>query len=55
METCDDEFLAAAQKFIQGARDAGEPLFVWFNTSHMHARTHVKPESRDQSGRWQSE
>ena len=28
---------------------------MWFNTSHMHFRTHVKPESRGQSGRWQSE
>ena len=55
METCDDEFLAAAKKFIKAAHDAGEPFFVWFNTSHMHAWTHVKPESRGQSGRWQSE
>ncbi len=55
METCDEEFLAAAKKFIQAAHDAGEPFFVWFNTSHMHAWTHVKPESRGQSGRWQSE
>ncbi len=55
METCDDEFLAAAKKFIKAAHKAGEPFFVWFNTSHMHAWTHVKPESRGQSGRWQSE
>ncbi len=25
METCDDEFLAGAKKFIQAAHDAGEP------------------------------
>jgi arylsulfatase len=55
METCDDEFMAAAKKFIKAAHDAGEPFFVWFNTSHMHAWSHVKPESRGQSGRWQSE
>jgi arylsulfatase A-like enzyme len=55
METCDDEFLAAAKKFIKAAHKAGEPFFVWFNTSHMHAWTHPKPESRGQSGRWQSE
>ena len=55
METCDDEFLAAAKKFIRAAYDADEPFFVWFNTSHMHAWTHIKPESRGQSGRWQSE
>jgi len=55
METCDEEFMAAAKKFIQAAHDAGEPFFVWFNTSHMHAWTHVRPEDRGQSGRWQSE
>jgi arylsulfatase len=55
METCDDEFLAAAKKFIKAAHKAGEPFFVWFNTSHMHAWTHAKPESKGQSGRWQSE
>ena len=31
------------------------PFFVWFNTTHMHFRTHAKPESLGQSGRWQSE
>jgi arylsulfatase A-like enzyme len=55
METIDEEFLAATKKFIKAAHKAGEPFFVWFNTSHMHAWTHVKPESRGQSGRWQSE
>ena len=55
METCDDGFLAAAKTFIRAAHDAKELFFVWFNTSHMQAWTHVKPESRGQSGRWQSE
>ena len=55
METVDEEFLAAAKEFIKAAHDAGEPFFVWFNTTHMHAFTHVKPASRGQSGRWQSE
>ncbi len=55
METCDDEFLAGAKKFIKAAHKADEPFFVWFNTSHMHAWTHPKPESKGQAGRWQSE
>jgi arylsulfatase len=55
METVDEEFLAGAKKFIKASHDADEPFFVWFNTTHMHAWTHVKPESRGQSGRWQSE
>jgi arylsulfatase len=55
METCDDEFLEAATGFIRNQHKAGIPFFVWFNTTHMHFRTHVKPESRGQAGRWQSE
>ncbi len=55
METCDDEFLAAAQDFIERAHAADTPFFVWFNTTHMHFRTHPKKESVGQSGRWQSE
>jgi arylsulfatase len=55
METCDDEFGAAARDFIDRAHKDGKPFFVWFNTTHMHFRTHAKPESMGQSGRWQSE
>jgi arylsulfatase A-like enzyme len=55
METVDEEFLAAAKDFITRQRDAGKPFFVWFNATHMHFRTHEKPESRGQAGRWQSE
>jgi arylsulfatase len=55
METVDDEFLAAAIDFIKRQHAAGTPFFVWFNTTHMHFRTHEKPESRGQAGRWQSE
>jgi arylsulfatase len=28
---------------------------VWFNTTHMHFRTHIKDGSRGKAGRWQSE
>jgi arylsulfatase len=55
METVDEEFLAGAKKFIKNANKAGTPFFVWFNTTHMHFRTHAKPDSLGQSGRWQSE
>ena len=54
METCDDEFVAAATAFIKKQNDAGKPFFVWFNTTHMHFRTHEKPGSKKQAGRWQS-
>jgi arylsulfatase len=55
METVDEEFLAEAKRFIRDTKNADEPFFVWFNTTHMHFRTHARPESKGQSGRWQSE
>jgi arylsulfatase len=55
METIDDEVTEHAIRFIREQVKAGVPFFVWFNTTHMHFRTHVKPGSRGQAGRWQSE
>src|SRR5262245_40148613 len=55
METCDDEFFAAAKDFITKQVKKDTPFFVWFNTTHMHFRTHAKPRSKGQAGRWQSE
>ena len=54
METCDDEFVAAAKDWIKRQHDAGKPFFCWVNTTHMHFRTHTKPESRGQAGQHQS-
>jgi arylsulfatase len=54
METVDEEFLGEAQRFIREAAASDQPFFVWFNTTHMHFRTHTKPESLGQAGRWQS-
>jgi arylsulfatase len=54
METCDDEFAAAAKDFIKRADADGKPFFVWLNFTHMHVFTHTKRESLGQAGRWQS-
>jgi arylsulfatase len=54
METIDDEVVERAAGFIREQHAAGTPFFVWVNTTHMHFRTHPKPESVGQSGRWQS-
>jgi arylsulfatase A-like enzyme len=54
METCDDEFAAAAKDFITRQNKDGKPFFVWLNTTHMHFITHTKKESLGQAGRWQS-
>jgi arylsulfatase len=54
METIDDEVLDHALGFIDRQHAASTPFFVWFNTTHMHFRTHPKPSSVGQAGRWQS-
>jgi len=55
METVDDEFVEATTVFIKDKVESDTPFFVWFNATHMHFRTHVKPESKGQAGRWQSD
>lgn len=54
METIDDDIASRAAGFIEKQAKAGTPMFVWVNFTHMHFRTHPKPESVGQSGRWQS-
>jgi arylsulfatase A-like enzyme len=54
METIDDEVLEHGLDFIERQAAAETPFFVWLNTTHMHLRTHTKPESLGQAGRWQS-
>ena len=41
METVDDEILAHALKFIDGAKAAGKPFFCWLNPTRMHVVTHL--------------
>jgi arylsulfatase A-like enzyme len=55
METIDDDVANRAVDFIRRQSEARKPFFVWVNFTHMHFRTHVKPESKGQSGRWMSE
>jgi len=54
METIDDEVADRSADFIKRQHAAGKPIFVWVNFTHMHFRTHTKPESIGQSGRFQS-
>ena len=51
MPTVDEEFLDAAEKFIDKSVKADKPFFVWFNTTRMHVFTHLKPESVGKSGK----
>ena len=54
METVDDDFADRSVDFLKRQHAAGKPVFLWVNFTHMHFRTHTKPESIGQSGRWQS-
>jgi hypothetical protein len=46
METIDDETSAAAIDYMRRQHTAGKPFFVWFNSTRMHLRTHVRAEHR---------
>ncbi len=54
METVDDDIVARAIDFMTRQKNDGKPFFVWINTTHMHLRTHTKPGSLGQAGRFQS-
>jgi arylsulfatase A-like enzyme len=50
METIDDETSTASIDFMKRQHSAGKPFFVWYNSTRMHLRTHVRAEHR---GRYQ--
>jgi arylsulfatase len=50
METIDDETSDAAVDYITRQAKANKPFFCWFNSTRMHAFTHVKAEHRDKPG-----
>jgi arylsulfatase len=50
METIDEEVNDKTVDFIERAHHAGKPFFVWWNSTHMHFRTHVKPGWDGKSG-----
>lgn len=54
METIDDDIANRSVEYLRKQAAAGQPFFLWTNFTHMHFRTHPKPESVGQAGRWQS-
>jgi arylsulfatase len=54
MEIVDDDIADRSVDYLKRQKAAGKPVFLWVNFTHMHLRTHTKPESIGQSGRWQS-
>jgi arylsulfatase len=44
METVDGEFLAASIAFMDKAKAANKPFFLWLNPTRMHIVTHLSPK-----------
>ena len=49
METCDEEIVEHATRFIRDAVANDVPFFVWFNTTGMHFRTHRPDKHKGKS------
>ena len=50
METIDEEVNAKTLDFMQRAKDADKPFFIWWNSTRMHIFTHLKEESAGKTG-----
>jgi arylsulfatase len=50
METVDDDVTAKALEFMERAKKADKPFFVWWNSTRMHIFTHLKKESEGKTG-----
>jgi arylsulfatase len=50
METIDEEVTAKTLDFMQRAKAADKPFFIWWNSTRMHIFTHLKKESDGKTG-----
>jgi arylsulfatase len=50
METVDEEVTRAAKDFLQRAKQANKPFFLWWNSTRMHIWTRLKKESEGKTG-----
>jgi arylsulfatase len=44
METVDDEIVDSTFMFMDSAKQAGKPFFIWLNPTRMHIVTHLSPK-----------
>jgi arylsulfatase len=44
METVDDDILAKSEQFIDKAKAANKPFFVWLNPTRVHVISHLSPK-----------
>ncbi len=50
METIDEEVTVKALDFMERAKKADKPFFLWWNSTRMHIFTHLKKESDGKTG-----
>ncbi len=50
METIDEEVTVKALDFMQRAKQANKPFFLWWNSTRMHIFTHLKAASEGKTG-----
>ena len=50
METIDEEVNAKAIDFMERAKKADKPFFIWWNSTRMHVFTHLKAASEGKTG-----
>lgn len=50
METIDEEMLAGSLDFLERAKKADKPFFLWHNSTRMHVWTRLKKESEGKTG-----
>ena len=50
METIDEEVTAKTLDFMERAKKADKPFFIWWNSTRMHIFTDLKPESQGKPG-----
>ncbi|MFT5904602.1 MAG: arylsulfatase A-like enzyme [Cryomorphaceae bacterium] len=50
METIDEEVNVKALDFLERAKKADKPFFLWWNSTRMHVWTHLKKESVGKTG-----
>jgi arylsulfatase A-like enzyme len=50
METVDEEVTAKALDFMERAKKADKPFFVWWNSTRMHIFTHLSPKWQGKTG-----
>jgi arylsulfatase len=50
METIDEEVSAKAIDFMERAKKADKPFFLWWNSTKMHVFTHLKKEVQGKTG-----